>query len=433
MRPRRCRWQTADTSSRRAGSSKRGRPKPCSKVPTFSGHTSGSDASCDVGHAPRRRRVRAAAGVYPLLAALTIAGCAVGPVGEQHVVGVVKLAADLPLSGDDAPDGIPVKNAVELAVKKVGLVCGAASHTDACVTLQLVTYDDVIKGIHDPAQGAKNIRSLVADDRVVGLVGPLYDSLARSELPAANGAGLAMISPANTDECLTQEPPDGHCQGLAARLRSGGGNNYFRVVTTQLTEGVAGADFAYQTLARRRAFVLKDQTAFGEASATQFADRFSKDGGTVVNAADVVASQPSTTSGPASSTQRARRLGADVIYFAGSDVQTAAAVRMEMGAQMPDVPLIGTDRLANSLFAKLAGAHARGSYYTLVGAYPPRIGRASAFLGEYRNTYGQGASGLSLQAFDATNLLIDAIARAIDAAGTARHKPGPARACTRPA
>jgi len=146
-----------------------------------------------------------------LLAALTIAACAVGPVGGQHVVGVVQLGAELPLSGDDAPDGIPVKNAVELAVKKAGVVCGAASHTDACVTLQLVTYDDVIKGIHDPAQGAKNIRLLAADDRVVGLVGPLYDSLARSELPAANGAGLAMISPANTDECLTQEPPDGHC------------------------------------------------------------------------------------------------------------------------------------------------------------------------------------------------------------------------------
>src|SRR5436305_38879 len=148
MPPRRCRWQTAVMSSRRVGSSKRGRPRPCSKVPTFSGHTSVSRAS-----------------VWPLL-------------------------------------------------------------------------------------------------------------------PAANGAGLAMISPANTDECLTQEPPDGHCQGLAARLRSGGGNNYFRVVTTQLMEGLAGADLAYQTLARRRAFVLTDQTPVGLASATQFADRFTKDGGT---------------------------------------------------------------------------------------------------------------------------------------------------------
>jgi len=355
-----------------------------------------------------------------LLAALTIAACAVGPVGGQHVVGVVQLGAELPLSGDDAPDGIPVKNAVELAVKKAGVVCGAASHTDACVTLQLVAYDDVIKGIHDPAQGAKNIRLLAADDRVVGLVGPLYDSLARSELPAANGAGLAMISPANTDECLTQEPPDGHCQGLAARLRSGGGNNYFRVVTTQLMEGLAGADLAYQTLARRRAFVLTDQTPVGLASATQFADRFTKDGGTVVNTADLGGSQSFPSSSVGSAVQRAGRLRTDVIYFAGSDVQVAADVRAEMGARMPNVPLIGTDRLANSLFAKLSGAYARGSYYTVVGAYPPRIGRASAFLGEYRNAYGQGASGLSLQAFDATNLLIDAIARAIDASGGTR-------------
>src|SRR5438552_18485493 len=152
MPPRRCRWQTADTSSRRAGSSKRGRPRRCSKVPTFSGRTSGSRAS-----------------VWPLLVALTIAGCTVGPLGGKHIVGVVKLGADLPLSGDDAPDGIPVKNAVELAIKKAGLVCGAASHTDACVTLQLVTYDDATTGIHDPAQGANNLRLLPADHRLVAL------------------------------------------------------------------------------------------------------------------------------------------------------------------------------------------------------------------------------------------------------------------------
>src|SRR5437870_2753783 len=422
MPPRPSRSQTGATFWRRVGSSRRGRPGPCSTVPTFSAHTSGSEVSVEYNFA-FGVRVKGEAAVWLLVVSLTISGCSVGPVGGQHLVGVIKLGADLPLSGDDAPDGIPVRDAVELAVKQAGSVCGAASHADACVTLQLVTTDDVIKGIHDRAQGVKNIQLLAADDRVVGLVGPLYDSLARSELPAANGAGLAMISPANTDECLTQEPPDGHCQGLAARLRSGGGNNYSRVVTTQLTEGVAGADLAYQTLARRRAFVLKDQTSFAQASATQFAARFSKDGGTVVDAADLGGSQPLTTSSLGSSIQRARGLGADVIYFAGSDAQAAATVRTEMGAQMPDVPLIGTDRLANRQFANLAGAHARGSYYTVVGAYPPRIGPASAFLGEYRNAYGQGASGLSLQAFDATSLLIDAIARAIDAAGGTPPSP----------
>ena len=369
-------------------------------------------------------RVKGEAAVWLLVVSLTISGCSVGPVGGQHLVGVIKLGADLPLSGDDAPDGIPVRDAVELAVKQAGSVCGAASHADACVTLQLVTTDDVIKGIHDRAQGVKNIQLLAADDRVVGLVGPLYDSLARSELPAANGAGLAMISPANTDECLTQEPPDGHCQGLAARLRSERTNSYFRVVTTQLTEGVAGADLAYQTLAKRRALVFTDHTWFGQASATQFAARFSRHGGTVVNATDLGDNEPSPSLGFGPSIQRAATLGVDVVYFAGSDVQAAAMVRTEMGAQRLDVPLIGTDRLANNLFAKYAGARARGCYYTVVGVYPPRIGRASAFLSQYRNVYGRDASGLSLQAFDATNLLIRAIGRAIDAAGGSRPSRG---------
>ena len=145
-----------------------------------------------------------------LLAGLSLAGCTVGGTSRQSM-GVIKLGADLPLSGDDAPDGIPVKNAIELAIKAAGLVCGAASHQDACVQLQAVSYDDVSQGIHDPAKGAKNVQLLAGDLRVVAMVGPLYDSLARSELPVANAAPLAMVSPATTNECLTQEPPDEHC------------------------------------------------------------------------------------------------------------------------------------------------------------------------------------------------------------------------------
>src|SRR5262249_53771430 len=142
-----------------------------------------------------------------------------------------------PLSGDDAPDGLPVRTAIQLALQRAGLVCGASSHRDACVRLQAVVGDDVNKGIHDPARGAANVQAMGADSGIVGIIGPLYDSVAKSEVPVANGARLALISPANTDECLTQEPPDGRCHGLAARLRPHGSNTYFRVVTTDVVEG----------------------------------------------------------------------------------------------------------------------------------------------------------------------------------------------------
>ena len=352
-----------------------------------------------------------------LMVAMALSGCTLGGDGAQHVVGTVKLGADLPLSGDDAPDGLPVRNAIALAIDQADVVCGAASHRDACVRLEAAIEDDVSQGIHDAAKGAQNVQRLAADGRVIGMVGPLYESLAKSELPVANAAPLAMVSPAVTDECLTREPADGHCGGLKARLRPGGGNTFFRVVTTQLDEGAAGADLAFRTLGKRQAFVLNDQSPFGQAVARAFADRFARDGGIVVDPSDLGAFDPGQPPAFGIRVDRARASGADVIYFAGSAILAAASLRREMVARMPQVPLIGTDRLANSQFAKSAGASARGCYYTVVGPYPPRIHEAASVGRAYRQTYGVDIASASLAAFDATNLLTAAVRRAIDDAG----------------
>ena len=355
-----------------------------------------------------------------ILAAMNVAACTGQNGGTQRTIGTIALGADLPLSGADGPDGTSAKNAVDLAVKQAGRVCGAARHQDACFDLRAITYDDVLKGVHDPAQGAKNVELLAGNPGIVGLIGPLYDSLVKSELPVANAAHLAMVSPGVTDECVTQEPPDGHCRGLAGRLRPRGPNNFFRVVTTQLVEGAAAADLAFKTLGKRQAFVINDQTPFGHGIATGFADRFVQDGGTIVDPSDLGGFDPSQSPAFGSRVRRAVELGADVVYFAGADLYTAASLRREMAAQMPRVPLIGSDRLANDQFAKSAGASARGSYYTVVGPHPANLRPAQPFIRDYQKTYGQTVGTYSLQAFDATNLLIAAIARAIDNAGGQR-------------
>jgi branched-chain amino acid transport system substrate-binding protein len=354
---------------------------------------------------------------FLMLGALAVAGCTVGAGTPARSMGVIKLGVDLPLSGDDAPDGLPAKNAIDLAIKQAGRVCGPDRHPDACFDLQAIAYDDVRQGIHDPAKGAQNVQLIAGDARVLAMVGPLYDSLAKSELPVANPVRLAMVSPGTTNECLTQEPPDGHCQGLSARLRAQGPNNFFRVVTTQLVEGAGGADLAFKALGKRRAFVINDQTTFGLGIATAFVARFVRDGGTIVDPSDLGAFDPNQPTAFGSRVQRALELGADVVYFAGAGIAAAASLRREMAARMPQVPLVGSDRLASSQFAKSAGAAARGSYYTVVGPYPAVLRGAQGFIRDYQKLYGHEVGAFSLQAYDATRLLIAAIARAIDDAG----------------
>ena len=326
---------------------------------------------------------------------MLLGGCS-GPLGgKPHTVGTVKLAADLPLTGDDAPDGVPVRDALELAVKQRSTVCGASSHQDACVRVQLAPYDDVSKGIHDPAQGAANLRQMTADAQVIAMVGPLYDSVARTEIPIASQGHLAIVSPGNTNECLTQEPADGHCQGLAAQLRPNRTNAYFRVVTTRMMEAPAAAEFAIRSLHARHAFVVDDPTPVGKALAAGFTARFRSRGGTI--AASIAS--------------------ADVVYFPGSDIAAAASLRRQLAAATPAIPLLGSDALANDQYAKAAGDAARGSYYATAGVWPAAIKAAAPFVADYRRVYGQTPTGVSLQAFDAANLLLDAVGRAIDDAG----------------
>ncbi len=265
----------------------------------------------------------------------------------------------------------------------------------------------------------KNVQLLANDARVLAMVGPLHDSVAKSELPVANAAGLTVVSPGTTNECLSQEPLDGHCQGLSARLRPSGPNNFFRVLTTQLVEGAAGADLAFRVLGKKRAFVINDQTTFGLGIATTFAARFVRDGGTIVDPSDLGAFDPNQPAAFGSRVQRALELGADVIYFAATGVSAAASLRREMAARMPQVPLIGSDRLASSQFAKAAGAAARGSFYTVVGPYPAVLRGAQAFVRDYKTAYGHDVGAFGLPAYDATRLLIAAIGRAIDDAGGA--------------
>jgi len=151
--------------------------------------------------------------------------------------------------------------------------------------------------------------------------------------------------------------------------------------------------------------------------ARAFADRFARDGGTVIDPSDLGAFDPGQPPAFGTRVDRARASGADVVYFAGSAILAAAALRREMAARMPQVPLIGTDRLANSQFAKAAGASARGCYYTVVGPFPPRIHEAASVSRAFKQAYGADLAPTSLAAFDATTLLIDALRRAIDDAG----------------
>ena len=356
-----------------------------------------------------------------VLAAMGIAGMILAACGNPTPgttsIGTIKIGEDFPVTGADASDGLPTSKGAQLAITKAGKVCGASSHTDACVNVVNLALDDAVNGVHDPAQGAKNVQQFVADATVLGMVGPFNSSVARAEMPIANSAGLAMISPANTNECLTQEPSDGHCAGQAAKLRPTGKNNYFRVCTTDLIQGPAGADFAYKKLGKTKAYVMNDQQTYGLGIAQNFAKQFQADGGTILDS-NLGGFDPgsATISDFKAKMNQAKSLGADVVYYGGTTATKGGLVRKAMLGIL-DVPFVAGDGISGDQFLKDAAPNAANSYFTVAGPYPQKLSTATQFLVDYKTAYGEDAGAYSAQAYDAGAVLLAAIGRAIDDAG----------------
>jgi len=80
---------------------------------------------------------------------------------------------------------------------------------------------------------------MVDDSRVLGMIGPYVSYVGYPTIPVANRADLAMISPTNSNACLTQAGPD--CATDPSSLRPTGRNNYFRIQPPDAAQGTAMA------------------------------------------------------------------------------------------------------------------------------------------------------------------------------------------------
>jgi branched-chain amino acid transport system substrate-binding protein len=351
-----------------------------------------------------RYRVGAAVAAVGLLA-LACGGSSGGNGGGGGNKGTIKIGIELPESGSEASDGIPTKNGVDFAVKQKGSING--------FTLETLNKDDSVSGVHNPQKGAQNVQEFISDPKVLGFVGPFNSSVAKAEIPIANGAHLAMISPANTNECLTKELAS--CSGLAKQLRPNGPNNYFRVAATDDLQGPAMADYAYDTLKITKVAVASDNEVYGKGIADTFSKEYQKKGGSIVKRQDF--DIPSTNDfKPFLSS--AAQAGAKGIYFGGTDSNKGCVVRAQMKGIFPaEVPEMGGDGLQTQQCLKDAADNATGLFSTVAAADADQISDAKSTIDAFKKAYPNGKNdygAYTMPAYDAANILIEAIGRAIN-------------------
>ena len=323
---------------------------------------------------------------------------------------VIKIAADLPMSGKEAPGGKSAEDGALLAVNEAN-----ATHLIPGYTLVFDPKDDVgPAGIHDPAVGAHNVAALVGDALVVGIVGPLNSNVAKTELPITNQAPLAQISPANTNPCLTKDTPASGCSDandLLPRLRPTGKVTYFRVATTDDHQGPAGADYLYKTLGYRKVYVIDDAGVYGIGIATTFAAEWKKLGGTVLGHS----SESATTTSYVSLLTRAAALHPDLIYFGGQTSTGGALIRQ----QMEQVPALaktafgGGDGIVTRDFVQTIGLKGGPNYGTVAVVDTTAAPAAASFRQKYMAAFSDPLTVYSAAAYDCANILIRAIKLAL--------------------
>ena len=348
-----------------------------------------------------------ARGLIVLTAATLVAFACGGTSGTGGSKGTIKIGSDLPTC---TVGGKATENGAKFAVQQKKTIEGFD------VTFQ--GFDDCRQGAYNADAGVDNVRKMLDDSAFLGMIGPYNSAVAKAEIPIAGPKNFVMISPSNTNPCLTKDIAG--CSYHPQDLRAGNPNNYWRVVTTDDYQGPAMADYLYNQLKVTNVGILDDSTVFGVGIAGAFEAEFKKLGGTVAKHSSYKKEQ---TSDFKSILLGFKNAGAKAVYVGGTDDQNICIPRKQMKDIGWDAPFTGGDGIETADCINQAAGNEAGIYATSAGADATQVASAKASIDAFRAAFSgpNDFGGYTMQAYDAANILMTAIGNAIK--GNGGNKP----------
>lgn len=344
----------------------------------------------------------------PLLVLLvTLAACQGGQTAQPPEI---IIASDMAWSSE--PYARILQDAIAYAISQQPTING--------FTLGYEPFDNSLGGEQSQLRGRENIRRMIANPRVLGVVGPSSSFTANVEIPVANLFQLAMVSPTTTNPCLTVVSPEVTCKTPAAALRPSGSNNFFRIAPRDPLQGLAMGEYAATQLGRKRVAALIEAGGDSAAYVAEFAQAFHDRGGELVYREDLSADNDNFSE----FLQRAKSHGADAIYVVGFQDQTQNVNSCDAAAQMaevmPDAYFLTMDGITlDDTCPRRFGAAAGRVFATQSAVYPGHSADAgvrktvNAFLKTHPIKFEDMSSVYTFAAYDAARIVIEAIRRAI--------------------
>jgi branched-chain amino acid transport system substrate-binding protein len=309
------------------------------------------------------------------------AGAAVPSHAKEIRIGLIT-----PLSGDVKTFGESVRNSFLIAVEEANAKGGVAG-----MKIAWVVQDDK----NDATEAANVANLLVNQHRVKAIVGSVTSKTSIPVSDIIQAGKVPTISPTATNPKVT--------------VADGKRKDYmFRACFIDPFQGAVLAKFAQETLKKKSAAVLYDASNdYSKGIAEVFRDAFRKQGGSVAafesyGKDDVDFSALLT---------KVKASGADVLFLPDyyNKVGLIAKQAREKGVK---AQLIGPDGWDSPDLVKIAGPAIEGGYFS--NHYSPDDKRPEvvAWVKKYKEKHGQVPDALGTLAYDATNMLLEAIRKA---------------------
>jgi branched-chain amino acid transport system substrate-binding protein len=304
----------------------------------------------------------------------------------------IQLASLLSISGDTAFLGTDSNHGVELAIDYL-------DETFDATPGQLLEHDVALQQEDDGCSaegGQAGATAIAANPDIVAVIGTSCSSSALGVADTILGdKGMLLFSPSNTNPGLTSE--EAH-QAF-----------YARTAHNDKIQGAIVADFVFTELGIDTAATINDESPYADGLAAAFRDNFEALGGTITGQEQV--NSGDTDLGPVLTNIASGEPG--VVY--GPNFNPVCALSYTQGADIlpRGTVQVGSDGCLESSFVETVGAPVSGSDYFAsspdVTAYQSGAFYTDEYLPAYTEQYGEPTSVFNAHAFDATNVLFDAI------------------------
>ena len=308
----------------------------------------------------------------------------------QAAGGEIKIALLAPLSGPEAAFGLSTRDGALMAVNEWNAKGGLLGQRIVVVIEDSRCAPDV---------AAKAATKVIDQDKVKLIIGDVCSGASIAIAQIANAKGVIQISPTSTESALTVGP-DGQTKRYV-----------FRACFIDEAQAPAGAKFARETLKAATAFILTDsENSYSKGLSQVFEQAFEAQGGKVVGSQTY---HSSDTDFSAALNQVAQARPA-IVYLPG-DFNFANLVNRQAKAKGITATFIGGDGWDS---ADLDLKAAEGSYFTdhfWPGDPRPDVQDfIRAYGAQYKDAQGAALApnALAALAYDATNLLLQAIRQA---------------------